>query len=302
MAGKRAFPKAKSDNAFGQTRRPTKMFRAGLYAGVSTNGQQTLVMQNRALRECAARRGWTIAHASAGDWLRSGAARSPRETAGGRTPPRTRCRARMAIGPLGPAGNGPADNTPGTGASRSGLCIAERGPRSDHACWTSDGRTVSHIAQFERQILRERTRTGLAHSRQNGKRLGRPATGVRHPAEIRRLHRAGVSKAEIARRPGVGRTSVRRIFGLTCSARNRVRLLYAGLPKGHDASRVAGLLRILSGVRYVDFRVLTTLGGAPIRRPRRRAQRVHARRESTRPVTAIPIGTAKDGSGTPANS
>jgi putative DNA-invertase from lambdoid prophage Rac len=37
------------------------MFRAGLYARVSTSDQQTLAMQNRAMREYAARRGWTIA-------------------------------------------------------------------------------------------------------------------------------------------------------------------------------------------------------------------------------------------------
>jgi DNA invertase Pin-like site-specific DNA recombinase len=36
------------------------MFRAGLYMRVSTNDQQTLAMQNRALREYAARRGWKI--------------------------------------------------------------------------------------------------------------------------------------------------------------------------------------------------------------------------------------------------
>jgi DNA invertase Pin-like site-specific DNA recombinase len=35
--------------------------RAGLYARVSTGDQQTLPMQMRALREYAARRGWTIA-------------------------------------------------------------------------------------------------------------------------------------------------------------------------------------------------------------------------------------------------
>ena len=61
MPTKRAFPKAKSDHVFGQARKPTKMFRAGLYARVSTNDQQTLAMQNRAMREYAARRGWTIA-------------------------------------------------------------------------------------------------------------------------------------------------------------------------------------------------------------------------------------------------
>ena len=61
MAAKRAFPKAKSGNVFGQARKPAKMFRAGLYARVSTNDQQTLPMQSRAMREYAARRGWTIA-------------------------------------------------------------------------------------------------------------------------------------------------------------------------------------------------------------------------------------------------
>ncbi|MGP8244369.1 MAG: recombinase family protein, partial [Bryobacteraceae bacterium] len=30
-------------------------------------------------------------------------------------------------------------------------------------------------AEFEREILRERVRAGLAHARQNGQRLGRPA-------------------------------------------------------------------------------------------------------------------------------
>ena len=61
MAGKRASAKAKSDHVFGQARRPVKMLRAGLYARVSTNDQHTLAMQNRAMREYAARRGWTIA-------------------------------------------------------------------------------------------------------------------------------------------------------------------------------------------------------------------------------------------------
>src|ERR1700752_4487121 len=61
MAAKRAFPKAKSDTVFDQARKSAKMFRAGLYARVSTNDQQTLSMQSRAMRDYAARRGWTIA-------------------------------------------------------------------------------------------------------------------------------------------------------------------------------------------------------------------------------------------------
>ena len=74
-------------------------------------------------------------------------------------------------------------------------------------------RKRADLAEFEREILRERTRAGLAHARQKGKRLGRPATAALHAAEIGKLHRAGVSKSEIARRVQVGRTSVRRILG-----------------------------------------------------------------------------------------
>ena len=42
MAAKRASDKAKSEHVFGQARKPAKMFRAGLYARVSSNDQQTL--------------------------------------------------------------------------------------------------------------------------------------------------------------------------------------------------------------------------------------------------------------------
>jgi DNA invertase Pin-like site-specific DNA recombinase len=56
------------------------------------------------------------------------------------------------------------------------------------------------FAEFEREILRERVRAGLTHARQNGKRLGRPATAAMHADQVRRLRRSGLSKSEIARR------------------------------------------------------------------------------------------------------
>ncbi len=81
---------------------------------------------------------------------------------------------------------------------------------------TVAGRAMAAIlavfASFEREVLQERTRAGLAHARENGKRLGRPATAPVHAAEIRKLHRAGASKSEIARRLKIGHTSVRRIL------------------------------------------------------------------------------------------
>jgi DNA invertase Pin-like site-specific DNA recombinase len=61
MAAKQASEKAKSQRVFGQARKSPKMFCAGLYSRVSTHDRQTLPLQNRALREYAAKRGWTIA-------------------------------------------------------------------------------------------------------------------------------------------------------------------------------------------------------------------------------------------------
>jgi putative DNA-invertase from lambdoid prophage Rac len=45
-----------------------------------------------------------------------------------------------------------------------------------------------------------------------GRAMGRPITAGLHTTQVRKLHRAGVSKAEIARRLEIGRTSVRRIL------------------------------------------------------------------------------------------
>ena len=75
-----------------------------------------------------------------------------------------------------------------------------------------DGGVLAVFAEFEREILQERVRAGLAHARQNGQRLGRPATAALHADQVRKLHRAGISKSEIARRLAIGRTSVRRIL------------------------------------------------------------------------------------------
>jgi hypothetical protein len=63
------------------------------------------------------------------------------------------------------------------------------------------------FAAFEREVLQERTRAGLEHARQNGKRLGRPLTAGLRAAAIRKLHHAGVSKSEIARRLQIGHVS-----------------------------------------------------------------------------------------------
>lgn len=78
---------------------------------------------------------------------------------------------------------------------------------------TPNGRLVfgifASIAEFERDLIRSRVRSGLAAARAKGKRLGRPRVGV-DPREIEKLRSQGLSWAKIASNMGVGEGTVYR--------------------------------------------------------------------------------------------
>jgi putative DNA-invertase from lambdoid prophage Rac len=212
MAAKQAFSKAKSSNVFGQARKLVKMFRAGLYARVSTNDQQTLSMQSRAMREYASRRGWTVAMQVRE--VNSGAAkREAREKV--LEAARRREIDLVLVWRLDRWGRSVTDLL-ATLQELEHLGVGFVSLTEALDLTTPAGRAMAGLlaifAEFEREILRERTRAGLAHAREKGKRLGRPATAAIHAVEIRKLHRAGISKSEIARQLQIGRTSVRRIL------------------------------------------------------------------------------------------
>jgi DNA invertase Pin-like site-specific DNA recombinase len=69
------------------------------------------------------------------------------------------------------------------------------------------------FAEFERVIQRERVKAGIAQARAKGTTFGRPKSAAKKTAEIKRLYcKEKLSKSEIARRLGIGRTSVRRLL------------------------------------------------------------------------------------------
>ena len=188
------------------------MLQAGLYARVSTNDQQTLPMQNRAMREYAARRGWTIALQVRE--VNSGAVkREAREKL--MEAARRREIDLVLVWRLDRWGRSVTDLL-ATLQELEHLGVGFVSLTEALDLTTPAGRAMAGLlaifAEFEREILRERTKAGLAHARANGKRLGRPATAAVHAVEIGKLHRAGISKSEIARQIQVGRTSVRRIL------------------------------------------------------------------------------------------
>ena len=197
---------------FGQARKPSKMFRAALYARVSTNDQQTIPLQMRALREYAARRGWTIAIQV--KEVGSGASRRQlREKV--LEAARRREVDVVLVWRLDRWGRSVADLL-ATLQELQHLGVGFVSLTEALDLTTPAGRAMAGLlaifAEFERDILRERVRAGLAHARKNGKKLGRPITAGLHTTQVRKLYRAGISKAEIARQLEIGRTSVRRIL------------------------------------------------------------------------------------------
>jgi DNA invertase Pin-like site-specific DNA recombinase len=81
---------------------------------------------------------------------------------------------------------------------------------------TATGRAMAGLlavfAEFEREILRERVRAGIAAARKEGKPHGRPPSAAHKKKQVRKMITAGLSKSAIARRLAIGRTSVRRLL------------------------------------------------------------------------------------------
>jgi putative DNA-invertase from lambdoid prophage Rac len=213
MPVKQGSATTKSGRVFGQPRRTSRSaLRVGLYARISTNDQQTLPMQLRALREYAARRGWIIAmHVKE---VGSGASqRQMREKL--MEAARRREIDVVLVWRLDRWGRSVTDLL-ATLQELEHLGVGFVSLTEALDLTTPAGRAMAGLlavfAEFEREILRERVRAGLAHARQNGKRLGRPVTAALHADQVRKLRRSGLSKSQIARQLNIGRTSVRRIL------------------------------------------------------------------------------------------
>ena len=207
MPRKQAFSQAPSRRVFGHP------LRAGLYARVSTHDQQTLPLQLHAMRDYAAKLGWSLV----AQIKEVGSGASQREL---REALLAAARRReidvVLVWRLDRWGRSVADLV-STLQELQHLGVGFVSLTEALDLTTPAGRAMAGLlavfAEFEREILRERVRAGLIHARQNGKRLGRPPSAAHQADQVRRLYRAGLSKSEIARQLKIGRTSVRRILG-----------------------------------------------------------------------------------------
>jgi putative DNA-invertase from lambdoid prophage Rac len=186
--------------------------RAAIYARVSTADQQTIPDQVRRLSELALHRGWKVV-------------RTVREVASGAAKREQRDEL------LASARRGELDAILVWKLDRWGRSVADLVSTLNELTAlgvtfvsltealdlsTPSGRALAGMlavfAEFERDMLRERVRAGLQRVREEGKKIGRPATAARHIAKVHELRARNLTQAAIARVLGIGESSVRRLL------------------------------------------------------------------------------------------
>ncbi len=185
--------------------------RAALYARVSTHNGQDPEMQLRELREYCARRGWTVA----GEYVDRGISASKE-----RRPQLDRlvaaCRKRqvdaVVVYRYDRFARSLRQLVNALEEFRSlGIDFVSLHEGVDTS--TPNGRLVfgifATIAEFERELIRDRVRSGLASARAKGKRLGRRRTHA-DAAQIVRLRDSGASWRTVAQQLGISVRTARR--------------------------------------------------------------------------------------------
>lgn len=184
----------------------------GLYARVSTHDQQTLALQRDALVAYAQQRSGAIVTVVE-DVGSGGQERRQRETL--MRAARRRELDAIVVWRLDRWGRSLADLVSTLHELHElGVGFISLSEALDFT--TPTGRAMAGMlavfAEFERGILRERVKAGIAEARRRGTRHGRPPTVAHQGEAVRQLAADGLSKSAITRQLGIGRTSVRRLL------------------------------------------------------------------------------------------
>ena len=186
--------------------------RAGLYARVSTHDQQTFLLQKAAMQAYAQQRGWVPVLCI--KEIGSGAKERMRREAILQAAKRRDIDV-VIVWRLDRWGRSVVDLLT-TLQEFSELGVGFVSITEAFDLTISAGRAMAGLfavfAEFEREMIRERVKAGIAYTRQNGKRMGRPPTARQKTAQVHQLFNQGLSKSQIARQLGISRTSVRRIL------------------------------------------------------------------------------------------
>lgn len=182
--------------------------RAGIYARVSTHDQQTLPMQLAQMNDYIKNRKWTLT------------AQFQEIGSGAKTRPQREELLKLArqrkidviiVWKLDRFGRSLADLITSLNELRElGVIFVSITEALDFS--TPSGRAMagmlSTFAEFEREIIRERVKAGIANAREQGKPHGRPQTASLKINEMLELKSAGLNNSQIAKQLKISRASV----------------------------------------------------------------------------------------------
>ena len=205
---KSGFSTARSKRGFW----PGGIVRVGLYARVSTHDQQTLPLQLAAMRDYVAKRGWKTAVEI--QEVGSGAILRPKREELLKAA-RRRELDRIVVWRLDRWGRSLLDLI-ATLQELASLGVGFVSLSEALDLTTPSGRALAGMlavfAEFERDILRDRVKAGIAQARKEGRPHGRPPSVAKYASRIRALAKKGLNKSAISRRLRISRTSVRRFL------------------------------------------------------------------------------------------
>ncbi len=186
--------------------------RIAAYARVSTADQQTLEMQLESIAKTAKTRDWSVVLEV--KEVGSGASDRPKREALMKAARRREIDA-IVVWRLDRWGRSLADVVV-TLRELTELGVGFVSLTEALDLTTATGRAMAGLlavfAEFEREVLRERVRAGIAQARKRGVRLGRPPTAAGKEHEAGELYESGLSKQAISRALGIPRTSLRRLL------------------------------------------------------------------------------------------
>lgn len=191
---------------------PSKSLACAIYARVSTD-DQNCENQLGELRAYAARMGWTV-HQEYIDHAQSGAKRSRPALNLLMAGARLRKFDVVAVWKMDRFGRSLQHLIENIQAlDQAGIRFVAPTQGIDTDTHSPAGRLLMHImgafAEFERDLIRERTMAGLAIARAKGKRLGRPAKVFRRDRAAA-LRKRGLSWRAIEKRLGVAQSTIRK--------------------------------------------------------------------------------------------
>ena len=193
---------------------PKKSKRVAFYLRVST-GEQTTKNQRRELEAVAAHMGWTVTEVFEDAGISGAKGRDARPAYDALLKAVTRREVDLvacwAVDRLGRSLVALLAFLSELHAKRCDLYLHQQGLDTSTPAGRALFQMMGVFAEFERAIIQERVRAGLARARAAGTRLGRPTVGKSLEARIRELKAEGLGIRKIASTLGTGVSVVQRV-------------------------------------------------------------------------------------------